>query len=137
METATALGAPHGLEVRTDPRLVEWIGDEAWQGKSWKELIASAEYRRVTGDPIRNVPLDPLDRAGERVISWALEAEAAHPDGIVLGVSHEAPLVAGYLWGRHSDFATYKSVNIPHLGGVRLLPGPPELADPVDVVAAC
>ncbi len=136
-ETAEALAAPHGLEVRTDPRLVEWIGDEAWQGRSWKDLIVSAEYRRVTGDPIANAPKDPLDRAGERVMAWALEAESAHPDGVVLGVSHEAPLVAGYLWGRHGDFATYKAVNIPHLGGVRFLPGPPELVDPVDVLTRC
>jgi broad specificity phosphatase PhoE len=136
-ETAEALAAPHGLPVRTDPRLIEWVADAAWQGRPWKELIASPEYRRVTGDPIHNAPLDPLDRVGERVMAWAEDAEAGHPEGMVLGVSHESPLVAAYLWGRHGDFRTYKAVNIPHLSGVRLLPGPPELVDPVEAVQRC
>ncbi|MDP9341254.1 MAG: histidine phosphatase family protein [Actinomycetota bacterium] len=134
-ETARALAAPHGLEVITDERLIEWVANEAWQGRSWKDLLASPEYGRVTGDPIRNAPLDPLDRVGERIVQWAHEAEAAHPEGMVLGVSHEAPLVAAYLWGRRGDFTTYKSVNIPHLSAVRLVPGPPELVDPFDAVS--
>jgi broad specificity phosphatase PhoE len=136
-ETARALAAPHGLEVWADERLIEWVADAAWQGRPWKELIAAPEYRRVTGDPIRNAPLDPLDRVGERVVAWATDAEAAFPEGMVLGVSHEAPLVAAYLRGRHGDFATYKSVNIPHLYAVRLLPGTPELVDPLDAIGSC
>ena len=136
-ETARALAAPHGLDVVPDERLLEWVAVQAWQGRPWKELLASDEYRRVTGDPIRNAPDNRLDRVGERIGQWALEAERAHPDGMVLGVSHEAPLVAAYLWGRRGDFTTYKSVNIPHLSSVRLVPGPPELVDPVDVLHRC
>ncbi len=136
-ETARALADPHGLDVLPDERLIEWVAVEAWQGRPWKDLLASEEYRRVTGDPIRNAPRNPLDRVGERITEWANEAEAAHPKGMVLGVSHEAPLVAAYLWGRRGDFTTYKSVNIPHLSSVRLLPGPPELVDPLDALHGC
>jgi broad specificity phosphatase PhoE len=136
-ETARALAAPHGLDVIADERLVEWVAVESWQGRPWKDLLASSEYRRVTGDPIRNAPGNPLDRVGERIGQWATEAQAAHPEGMVLGVSHEAPLVAAYLWGRRGDFTTYKSVNIPHLSAVRLVPGPPELVDPLHAVHRC
>jgi broad specificity phosphatase PhoE len=136
-ETARALAAPHGFDIETDERLIEWVADEAWQGRSWKDLLASQEYRRVTQDPIGNAPANPLDQVGERVTEWALEAERAHPEGMVLGVSHEAPLVAAYLWGRRGDFGTYKSVNLPHLSAVRLVPGPPELVDPVEALHRC
>src|SRR5206468_5739217 len=53
-ETARALAAPHRLDVIADERLVEWVAVESWQGRPWKDLLASLEYRRVTGDPIRN-----------------------------------------------------------------------------------
>ena len=94
--------------------------------------------------PAAAAPAEPLTglrfgayRVGERIGQWANEAQATHPEGMVLGVSHEAPLVAAYLWGRRGDFTTYKSVNIPHLSAVRLVPGPQELVDPLDAVDRC
>ena len=49
----------------------------------------------------------------------------------MFGVSHEAPLAAAYIVGRGEDLSTFRSVNVPLLGAVRLEPGPPELVDPV------
>src|SRR5690349_19259016 len=76
------------------------------------------------------VPDDPLPAVGERVLQWAREAAERH-DGVVFGVSHEAPLAAAYLVGRGADFSSFRAVNVPLLGSVRLEPGPPELVDPV------
>jgi hypothetical protein len=69
------------------------------------------------------------------MLAWAGEQGAAHDEGVVLGVSHEAPLIAAYLAGRGGNWPAFRSVNVPHLGGVRLDPGPPEIVDPADALA--
>jgi broad specificity phosphatase PhoE len=51
-ETAELLGAPHGLQVRPDERLLEWSED----------------------------------------------AERTNPHGLVVGVTHEAPLISPWSW---------------------------------------
>ncbi len=45
------------------------------------------------------------------------------------GVTHEAPLMAAMLVGQGRSMANYHRINLPHLGGVRLRPGPPEVVD--------
>lgn len=136
-ETAEILASPHGLEVIVDERLLEWIGREEWQGMVWDELIRTEEYIRLEDDPVGYCPQDPLDRVGERVLAWTKEAATSHEEGIVLGVSHEAPLAAAYLVGRGRPLPGYRAVHIPHLHGVRLEPGPPELVEPGSVLHAC
>jgi broad specificity phosphatase PhoE len=78
---------------------------------------------------------ESLDEAGRRVTAWAEDAEGSAAEGVVLGVSHEAPLIAAYLAGRGVGFTGFRMVNIPHLGGVRLLPGPPDIIDPAEALA--
>jgi broad specificity phosphatase PhoE len=129
MDTAEALAAPHGVPVLLEDRLIEWIGRVAWQGLVWPELIQTEEFARVIADPVANCPEDPLDAAGERVLAWAQEAGSRH-EGVVLGVSHEATVVAGYLVARGEGFSRFKATNVPHLQAVRFHPGPPELVDP-------
>jgi len=104
VQTAEALAAPHGLDVVPDDRLLEW---SFWE--------------------------DPLPTVGDRVLAWAAEAARAH-DGIVFGVSHEAPLAAAYVAGRGADFSAFRSVHVPLLGSIRLAPGPPEIVDPLALV---
>jgi broad specificity phosphatase PhoE len=89
-----------------------------------------AAYER---DPVGAWPEDPLPEVGARVLEWAQEAAAAH-EGVVFGVSHEAPLAAAYVAGRGGDFARFRGVNVPVLGSVRLVPGPPEIIDPVSAL---
>jgi broad specificity phosphatase PhoE len=137
VETATALAAPQGLTVQVDERLIEWGGLVRWQGRSWAETMQDPDLIAMYRDPVGNAPDDPLDGVGRRVLTWAAE-QAAAPDGVVLGVSHEAPLIAAWLSGRGADYSAFRSVNIPHLGGIRLVPGPPEIVDPADALApAC
>jgi broad specificity phosphatase PhoE len=138
VETATALAAPHGLAVEVDERLIEWGGLVRWQGRSWAETMQDPDLIAMYRDPVGHAPNDPLDGVGRRVLAWAEEQADAHDDGIVLGVSHEAPLIAAWLSGRGADYSAFRSVNIPHLGGIRLVPGPPETVDPADALApAC
>lgn len=136
-ETAQILASPHGLDVTVEERLLEWIGREEWQGLVWDELIRMEEYIRVGDDPVRHAPENPLDRVGEQVLAWAGEAAASHKEGIVLGVSHEAPLAAAYLVGRGRGVRGYRAIHIPHLHGVRLEPGPPELVEPASALHSC
>ncbi|MCA1834636.1 MAG: histidine phosphatase family protein [Actinobacteria bacterium] len=130
-QTARALAAPHGLEVVTDDRLIEWSFWVRWAGTPWAGLAAAdpavADYEE---DPGSACPDDPLSEVGTRVLAWAREAADEH-EGVVVGVSHEAPLAAAYLTGRGGDFSGFRAVNVPPLGCVRLEPGPPEIVDPV------
>ena len=136
-QTAEALAAPHGLTVAEDSRLIEWGGLAPWVGRPWAEAMVDPALLAMYADPVDRCPDDPLDRVGARVLAWAGEAGDAHPEGAVLGVSHEAPLVAAYLAGRGADWSAFRAVNVPLLGGVRLVPGPPEITDPAALVPAC
>ena len=121
--------------MRVDERLIEWGGLVRWQGRPWAEAMVDPNLLAMYADPVGHCPAAPHDGVGRRVMAWAGEQAAAHDGGVVLGVSHEAPLIAAYLAGRGGDWSAFRSVNVPHLGGVRLEPGPPEIVDPVDNVA--
>jgi broad specificity phosphatase PhoE len=131
VETAAILARPHGLEVAPDERLIEWSLWVRWQGMPWSRIRdRDPDLLEVYGaDPARASPDDPLVALGERVLEWAREAESTNPDGLVLGVTHEAPLVAGLLVGRGQDISGHRALNLPHLCAVRLRPGPPEVVD--------
>src|SRR6266540_2416943 len=126
--------APHGIKVQVDDRLIEWGGLIPWQGRPWAEAMRDPDLLAMYANPA-SWPEDPLDEAGRRVLAWAEEATAVHAEGVALGVSHEAPLIAAYLAGRGGDYSAFRMVNVPHLGGVRLLPGPPEIVDPAEALA--
>jgi broad specificity phosphatase PhoE len=134
VQTAEALAAPHGLDVTPDERLVEWSFWMRWAGTPWADLpTREPEVAAYEHDPQGASPDDPLPAVGERVLQWAREAAEGN-DGVVFGVSHEAPLAAAYVVGRTGDFSTFRAVNVPLLGAVRLEPGPPELVDPVSAL---
>jgi broad specificity phosphatase PhoE len=137
VETARILAAPHGLEVLTEDRLLEWVGMTRWEGQAWAELIRSEEYRTLMADPSAARSLErPILEAGRAVAAWAREAAERWPQGLVLGISHEAPLAAAYLAGRRESFSHFRATHIPHLSAVRLEPGPPELVDPAQALQA-
>ena len=137
VETARILAAPHGLEVLTEDRLLEWVGMTRWEGRAWAELIRSEEYRTMMADPSAARSLErPIVEAGRAVAAWAREAAERWPEGMVLGISHEAPLAAAYLVGRGGSFRHFRATHIPHLSAVRLEPGPPELVDPARALQA-
>lgn len=138
-ETAGILAQPHGMQVARDERLMEWSFWVRWQGLQWSRIRErDPDLLEVYGDdPALACPEDPLIAVGERVLAWAADAERAHPDGLVLGVTHEAPLLAALLAGRGDDISRYRSLNLPHLGCVRLRPGPAEVVDLVEWSMSC
>jgi broad specificity phosphatase PhoE len=132
-ETALALAAPHGLTVLTDDRLLEWSFWTRWQGKPWLTVRDEAPdvFVDYADDPGSLCPEDPLRDIGDRVLSWATDAAAAHGGGVVLGVSHEAPLAAALLVGSARPISAFAGAHVPHLGAVRLHPAPVDLVDPL------
>ena len=138
-ETAAILATPHGLPVVIDERLLEWSFWVRWQGLPWNRIRERDPdlLRTYAEDPGSASPDDTLEDTGRRVLSWADEAASHHAEGLVLGVSHEAPLIAAMLLGAGKPMARYHSVNLPHLSTVRLLPGPPEPVDLVQWARSC
>lgn len=125
-QTAGILAAPHGLEVRTEPRLIEWSFWTRWEGTPWMDLRDRHPdvFSAYAADPGVLCPEDPLQATGDGIVTWAEEAAAEHQDGIVLAVSHEAPLKAAYLSARGEPTTGYPRLEVGHLAAVRLTPGP-------------
>jgi len=138
-ETAAALARPHGVEVVMDDRLLEWSFWVRWQGLPWSRIRERDPdlLEAYANDPSAAATGQPLEEAGRDVLAWAGDAERRHPDGLVIGVSHEAPLAAALLIGRAGTLGGYHGLNLPHLGTVRLRPGPPEIVDLVAWVRSC
>lgn len=132
-ETAIALATPHGLAVRTDDRLLEWSFWTRWQGKSWLAFREEAPevFANYADDPGSLCPEDPLRSVGARVLALAEEAASAYDGGVVLVVSHEAPLAAALLEANARPISEFAGVHVPHLAAIRLLPRPAEIVDPV------
>jgi broad specificity phosphatase PhoE len=153
VETGEILAAPHGLAVQTDERLIEWSFWERWAGMPWASIHErDPDVLEAYGlDPAAASPGDPLEAAGRRVLSWAEDVEergdptegkagrsSAEPSSsLVLGITHEAPLIAAMLVGRGQGISSYHGTNLPHLGAVRLRPGPPEIVDLAAWAARC
>jgi broad specificity phosphatase PhoE len=136
-ETAEVLAAPHGIQVQTDERLTEWSFWVRWQGMPWSR-IRERDPDLLTAyadDPDQATP--PLEEAGRRVLAWAAEAGDRYPSGLVVGVTHEAPLAAAMLLGAGRSMRDYHSVNLVHLATVRLRPGPAEQVDLAQWARSC
>jgi broad specificity phosphatase PhoE len=134
-ETAAAIAAPHDLDVQTDERLIEWSFWTQWQGTPWEEVRdrSPETFSRYAEDPGSLHPGDSLAAVGARVLEWAADAAGSSKSGIVIGVSHEAPLTAGFLAANHAPMAGFAGVLIPHLQAVRLSPEPAALLDPASI----
>jgi len=137
-ETAAILSAPHGMAVQTDDRLLEWSFWVRWQGMPWMRIRERAPQLLdvYANDPAAANPGDTLGDVGERVLQWAAEAEAAAQAGLVVGVTHEAPLQAAYFVGSGRRLSEFHAMHLSHLGMVRLRPGPAEVIHPGALVPA-
>jgi broad specificity phosphatase PhoE len=131
VQTAEILAGPRRLAVTVDDRLAEWAFWVRWQGLPWTRIRERDPelLELYSKDPASPSFDEPLAAAAERVMAWARDAEASHPDGLVLGVTHEAPLAAALLLGSGQGLGAFHTTHLPHLGSVRLRPGPPEVVD--------
>jgi broad specificity phosphatase PhoE len=139
VETAEILAGPHGLTPTIDDRLAEWAFWMRWQGLPWSRIRErDPELLEIYADDPGSPTLDePLPAAAERLMRWARDAEAQHPEGIVLGVTHEAPLAAALLLGSGSGLGAFHTTHLPYLRCVRLRPGPPDVVDLSAVARSC
>jgi len=131
VETGQILAGPHKLDVTVDERLMEWAFWARWQGLPWDRIRDRDPHLLdlYAADPASPSLDEPLQAAADRIMDWARDADAAHPSGLVLGVTHEAPLTAALLSGSGMGLRAFHTTHLPHLGSVRLRPGPPELVD--------
>ncbi len=138
-ETAEILAEPHGISVAVDDRLIEWSFWVRWQGLPWSRIRERDPHllELYAQDPASADLDEPLSVAAERILDWARDAESIVPDGLVLGVTHEAPLAAALLAGAGAGLGAFHTTHLPHLATVRLLPGPPEAVDLAAWVRSC
>jgi broad specificity phosphatase PhoE len=131
VETAEILAGPHRLTVVLDDRLAEWAFWVRWQGLPWTRIRERDPelLDLYANDPVSPSLDEPLTAAAQRVMAWARDAEASRPEGLVLGVTHEAPLAAALLLGSGRGLGAFHATHLPHLGCIRLRPEPPEVVD--------
>ncbi len=97
-ETATIVAEPHGLGVRSDPRLREFDFG-AWEGLTWDEIVATRPHLRESARTAatRYVPEggETFEAVRERVASFLAEVtKEARSDRRVAVVAHAGPLHA-------------------------------------------
>ena len=105
-------------------------GENAIVREHTRAILARPEFAKGDANP-------PAEEYRERVMEWARDAQAQHPEGIVLGVTHEAPLAAALLLGSGGGLAAFHTTHLPHLGCVRLHPGPPGVVDLPAMARSC
>ncbi|GMU40271.1 MAG: phosphoglycerate mutase [Chloroflexota bacterium] len=91
-DTAAAIAAPHGLEVRADPRLREMDQGllDGLTGEQLRHEHATFLQRWRDEDPadLRMPEGETLREVQERMVAAVEAMAAAHPDASVLAVSH-------------------------------------------------
>ncbi len=123
--TATAIAAPHGVEVATVADLTEWRLGDRWSGHPWDALptLFPGELEAYLEDPseIPSNP-EPLSSLADRWTSVVRSAVAAEPGGDIVVVAHQDPVEAGRrrLTGR--GFARFHEAKPTHASVTTLDP---------------
>jgi probable phosphoglycerate mutase len=129
MQTAEAIAAGCGVEIVPDLRLHEWRFWSRWAGFTWDRLREEAldEWEAYQADPGALTDGESLAELGDRMQSWLDDVRAAHPSGVVVGVSHLEPLRAILLRLTERPAKDLFDIRIGLGQTVRIWPGP----DPV------
>lgn len=97
LETARAIAAPHGIDVRTDARLRE-SNFGAWEGLTREEAVATGLHLRDsvrTRETERELEIpETLEQVRERVGAFVRELLEQTPDGHVAVVAHAGSIHA-------------------------------------------
>lgn len=95
-ETAAAISEATGVPVSVDDRLQEWRFWSGWAGMTWDELRERAldRWNAYQDDPGSVTEGESLAELAERMGGWMRDVRAAHPEGLVVGISHLEPLRA-------------------------------------------
>lgn len=139
VETAGILVEDTGLEVVPDERLQEWAYWGQWAGMTWEQLRVDGReaWEAYQSDPGSVTEGESLAELGSRTTSWLEDVVRAHPDGIVVGVSHLEPLRALLLRRTERPASDLFGIRVGLCECVRLHPDPdPRPARPDDLVRA-
>lgn len=137
VQTATVIAAATGIDVVTDDRLHEWRFWSQWAGLTWDQLREQAadEWSAYQSDPGAVAHGESLAELADRMESWMVDIERAHPDGVVVGVSHLEPLRAILLRLTGRGAKELFDIRIGLGDAVRLQPEPtPVPRSPSDLV---
>lgn len=123
-ETATAIAAPHGLDVETIDALVECdVGQ--WEGRTWEDVAASepAEYAAFRRDPARNPYRggENLEQVLDRVAPTFRALAADRPGQSLAVVAHN---IVNRVWLAELleiPLARARDVVVQHNGGISLV----------------
>lgn len=96
METAGVIAELAGAEVVPDERLHEWRHWHQFAGMTWEELRTEAReaWEAYQSDPGAVTSGESLAELADRAEAWLADTHKAHPDGLVLAVTHLEPLRA-------------------------------------------
>ena len=124
VETAGFIAEATGATVVTDERLFEWRHWQQWAGMTWDELREKGKeaWEAYTTDPGSVTSGESIEQLADRFGSWLSDVKAAHPDGLVVGVTHLEGLRATLLRALGRPARELFTLQIPTGGVVRLAP---------------
>jgi broad specificity phosphatase PhoE len=126
VETAAEISSATGVPVTTDERLHEWRYWTRWAGMTWEDLATTDRdaYLAYLEDPGKLSGDETLAQLVGRVMSWLDDVRAAHPDGLVLAVTHLEPLRAALVGLLDIPTSDTSTIRIGVGEAVRLAPDP-------------
>jgi probable phosphoglycerate mutase len=113
VETAQAIAVCHKLDVHIREGLGEVQAGE-WTGKLAKELQETETWKRIQSRPV-GVPLpggESIDQVQTRLVAAIDAIIAAHPNAIVVAVSHADPIKAALAHYLGLDLNNYQRLAI-------------------------
>lgn len=130
VETAQIIAEVIGVDVVPDERLREWGHWHQWAGMTWERLRTEAAdaWEAYRHDPGSVTSGESLDALADRVSSWLGDAAAAHPDGLIVAVSHLEPLRAILLRSQGRPAKDLFDIQIGLGAAVRIAPDPDDVA---------
>jgi broad specificity phosphatase PhoE len=136
VETAGIIAELTGAEVITDDRLHEWRHWQQFAGMTWEQLQTDAPeaWTRYIDDPGGVTTGESLAELADRVAACLADAVAAHPDGLIVAVSHLEPLRAILLRERSRPAGELFDITIGLGQAVRLRPDPDPTAMAADAL---
>lgn len=128
LQTAETLAAPHRLEVRVLPGLVEWKLMDRWAGHRWEHLpeLFPGEVEAYLRRP-SDLAFGPesLRKLAERIATAVRRASATVSGGEIAVVGHQDPLQAGRLLLTGRSLEELFRDRPQHCSVITLRPGEP------------
>lgn len=112
-QTAEALAAAHGLQVRVEPSLAE-VEFGRWTGIGWEDLLKDPEYEVWLNEPrpAEKHFFEPAAEVQGRTGRFLERLTAENPEGAFALVSHSDPIRAMVNYALSSPIELFRRVRI-------------------------